>query len=57
MTDKLLPLIEKIRGYKMTAEEVAEQRVSFAYGNAPQKDNSTKEQVREAVNSATGPAS
>ncbi len=57
MPDKLADLVEKIRDYKMTPEEFAEQRVSFAYGNAPQKDNSTKEQVREAVNSATRPAS
>lgn len=55
MKDKLLPLVESIRGYKMTPQEVAEQRVGFAYGNAPHKDDSTKEQVREAVTSATAP--
>ena len=55
MTDKLAELVEKVRDYKMTPEEVAEQRVSFVYGNAPHKDNSTKEQVRDAVNSATRP--
>lgn len=57
MSDKLANLVDQIRDYKMTPEEFAEQRVSFAYGNAPQKDNSTKAQVRESVNSATRPAS
>lgn len=56
MSDKLAELVESIRGYKMTPEEVSEQRVSFVYGNAPQRDNSTKEQVRQAVNSTSGPA-
>ena len=55
MTDRLLPLVERVRNYKMSPDEVSEQRVSFAYGNASQKDNSTKEQVREAVTSATSP--
>lgn len=35
--DKILPLVERLRDYKMSAEEFAEQRVGFAYGNAPRR--------------------
>lgn len=54
--DPLLPLVEKIRDYQMSPAEVQEQRIAFAYGNAPTDDNSTKEEVREALLSATAPA-
>ncbi len=53
--DRLLPLVESLRKHKMTANEVAEQRVSFAYGNATHDNRSTKEEVREAVSSVTAP--
>lgn len=56
MTDRLREKVEKLRGYRMTPKEVAEQRVSFAYGNAPIRDCSTKEQVREDINSVMAPA-
>ena len=55
MTQKKVPLrdlVDQIRDYEMTPEELAEQRVSFAYGNAPLDDQSTKEEVRTAINSA-----
>lgn len=35
----------------MTDEEYAEQRVSFAYGNAPTSDLISKDSVRKAINS------
>lgn len=35
----------------MTEEEYAEQRVSFAYGNAPSSSNISKDSVREAIHS------
>lgn len=56
MQSKLDQLVEQIRGYEMSPDEVAEQRVSFAYGNASRANNSSKEQVRKAVNSAEAPA-
>lgn len=46
MTDKLRALIEKARQRQMTPEEIEEQRVSFAYGNANYED---KRVTREAV--------
>lgn len=55
MTDRLQALIDEIRDYKMTPDEVAEQRIAFAYGNAPSDDHSTKQQVREAINSVSAP--
>lgn len=33
MTDNLRRLIEKLRDYQMTPEELREQAISFAYGN------------------------
>lgn len=55
MNEKLRSKVELIREYRMTSEEVSEQRVGFAYGNAPHDTCSTKEEVREVVNSATLP--
>lgn len=56
MSDKVQALVDQLRDYKMSAEEIAEQRISFAYGNAPQDDKSTKDEVREAVTRATVPS-
>jgi hypothetical protein len=55
MEDRLSSLVDSIRDYRMTSEEVAEQRVGFAYGNAPHDSPSTREEVREAVNTSTAP--
>jgi hypothetical protein len=55
MNEKLRAKVELIRDYRMTPEEVSDQRVGFAYGNAPHDTRGTKEEVREAVNSATVP--
>ena len=39
-------LIAKARETRVSDEELREQRVSFAYGNAPESDLITKESVR-----------
>lgn len=44
-------LLEQARGKEITDEQLREQRVSFAYGNAPEGAKITKESVREASNS------
>jgi len=36
---------------KVTEAELLEQRISFAYGNAPQSSKITKESVRDATKS------
>jgi hypothetical protein len=46
---ELLALLERARGYKMTPEEMREQRISFVYGNvAMENPTITREQV-EAI--------
>jgi len=45
---KLEKLLDAARQRKMTAEEIEEQRVSFAYGNAPEESKSTMETMRLA---------
>ena len=50
-------LIEEARLRPVSDDEFREQRVSFAYGNAPARSQATKEQVRQAVSAtrlATG---
>ena len=39
MTKELLELLEKSRGIRMTPEQQAEQRRSFAYGNTHIENN------------------
>lgn len=41
-------LLEQARNTKITDEQLQEQRISFAYGNAPDSDRITKESVRHA---------
>lgn len=48
MNEKLEQLIEAAKTRQMSAEEVEEQRVSFAYGNAPEESKSTMETMRLA---------
>ncbi len=55
MDKTLQDLVEALRDREMTAEEYQEQRVSFAYGNAPTEDKTTKEEVRQVVMGATRP--
>lgn len=44
-------LLEEARGVEITDEQLREQRVSFAYGNAPAGAKITKESIRDASNS------
>lgn len=41
-------LLEEARNRDVTEEELREQRVSFAFGNAPQSDLITKDSVRRS---------
>ena len=41
-------LLAESRNHVVSNEELQEQRVSFAYGNAPQSSGITKDSVREA---------
>jgi hypothetical protein len=41
-------LFEAARKSGVTEEDIQEQRISFAYGNAPENSGITKESVREA---------
>ena len=45
---ELLTLLEVNRTRPVSEAELREQRISFAYGNAPDSDLITKESVREA---------
>lgn len=44
-------LLEATRTIKITEEQFAEQRISFAYGNAPESSGITKASVRDASKS------
>jgi hypothetical protein len=41
-------LLEAARKVRVTDEQLREQSISFAYGNAPQSSRITKESVRES---------
>jgi len=45
---ELIRLLEYARRRPVTEEELHEQRISFAYGNAPASGLITKESVRQA---------
>jgi hypothetical protein len=45
---ELMRLLESARSRPVTEEELHEQRISFAYGNAPASGLITKESVRQA---------
>jgi hypothetical protein len=45
---ELMRLLENARRRPVTEEELHEQRISFAYGNAPASGLITKESVRQA---------
>lgn len=45
---ELVKLLDAARGKSMTEEELQEQRVSFAFGNAPDSKRITKDSVRYA---------
>lgn len=48
MDRRLEELIEAARKREMSPSEREEQRINFAYGNAPPGDNSTHETVKAA---------
>jgi hypothetical protein len=41
-------LLEAARNVRVTDEQLREQSISFAYGNAPQSSRITKESVRDS---------
>ena len=41
-------LLERTKNIPVTDEQLEEQRISFAYGNAPKDSRITKESVRDA---------
>lgn len=41
-------LLDEARGREVSEDELREQRISFAFGNAPESDLITKESVRHA---------
>jgi hypothetical protein len=45
---ELVRLLEKSRDTEVTEEELQEQRISFAFGNALASDTITKDSVRQA---------
>lgn len=45
---ELKRLLEKARETEVSEEELHEQRVSFAFGNAPESDQITRESVQYA---------
>ena len=44
-------LLSEARAVRITDAALQEQRISFAYGNAPESDRITKKSVRDASNS------
>lgn len=55
MSERINMLVDRLRDHTMSAQEVAEQRISFAFGNAPKEDQSTIEQVRIAITTMMAP--
>jgi hypothetical protein len=50
MSDELKALLDQVRGYRMTPEEIREQAISFAYGNGHIDDRRvTREGITRAV--------
>jgi hypothetical protein len=45
---ELARLLDEARGKEVSEDELQEQRISFAFGNAPESDLITKESVRHA---------
>jgi len=45
----LAKLLKDIKGKDVTEEQLREQRVSFAYGNAMGNDSITKDSVRDTI--------
>jgi hypothetical protein len=55
MSDELKALLDQVRGYRMTPEEIREQAISFAYGNGHIEDpRVTREGITRAVDAVYG---
>jgi hypothetical protein len=55
LSEKLKGLIEKARHYRMSPEELTEQEIGFAYGNAHfENDRITREMVARALPASKG---
>ena len=52
---RLAEQIDRKRSYKMSAQERAEQKLSFVYGNSKLTEESSKEAVERAISTATIP--
>lgn len=52
MTDELKAALAKVKGREMSVAELDAQRISFAYGNAPEEDTGTKETVTRSLREA-----
>lgn len=50
LSPELEKLLEESRAHEVTEDELKEQRVSFAFGNAPESELITKESVRFSSN-------
>jgi hypothetical protein len=49
MDEKLAKELDRLRTHVMTPAEIAAQRESFVYGNAPADDRGTRETVRRSL--------
>ena len=49
MDEKLTREIERVKGHVMSPADIAAQRESFVYGNAPADDRGTRETVRKSL--------
>ncbi len=49
MKDTLVKRLDAAKSYEMSEKERAEQRVAFAFGNAPLRGTATKDTVRTAL--------
>lgn len=49
MSEELIRVLEAIKGHKMSADEIAAQRLSFVFGNASDDDQGTKESLRRSL--------
>ena len=53
---RALELFKKAQGTTMTGRELFEQKVSFVYGNLPDRSDLSKDQVREILRRQMGDA-
>jgi len=49
MDEQLKTLVDRAKNVSMTQPEIDEQRINFAYGNAGEGDEGTKDSVKAAA--------